>query len=235
LSGAKITQSSNTFTNIDGVSFTVGGVPAAGKNPVTLTVANDTTGTTANAQAFVDAYNKLKSTIDKMLAPGNPAGNQSAGAFAADSGVKALQTRLVDLLRPTVGGLSLASYGITAARDGTLTLDSARLTKQLANNPTGLDQLIGSASKSNPKGIAGALNTYLNQWSDVTTGQIKQRTSAADKLQTDLTKRQTNLDAQYDAAYQRYLKQFSDLQALQSTMNGNVSMFDALFSNDKSN
>jgi flagellar hook-associated protein 2 len=230
----KVTQSSNTFTNIDGVSFTVSGVPAAGKNPVTLTVANDTTGTTANAQAFVDAYNKLKSTIDKMLDPGNPASNQSAGAFAADSGVKALQTRLVDLLRPTVGGLSLASYGITATRDGTLQLDSGRLAKQLAANPDGLDQLMGSASASSPTGVLGGLNKYLNLWSDSATGQIKQRTSANTKLQSDLTKRQTDVNDKYDAAYQRYLKQFTALQTLQATMNSNVSIFDAVFGSDKS-
>jgi flagellar hook-associated protein 2 len=38
----------------------------------------------------------------------------------------------------------------------------------------------------------------------------------------------------YNSAYARYLKQYTDLQALQSTMNSNLSMFDALFGNDKS-
>jgi flagellar hook-associated protein 2 len=232
--GTKLTQGSNTFTNIDGVSLTITHAQVSGDNPVSLTVNTDSSATTANAQAFVDAYNKLKSTIDKMLAPGNPASNQSAGAFAADSGVKALQTRLVDLLRPTVGGLSLASYGITAARDGTLQLDSGRLAKQLAANPGGLDQLMGSASASSPSGVLGGLNKYLNLWSDSATGQIKQRTSANTKLQSDLSKRQTDVNDKYDAAYQRYLKQFTALQTLQATMNSNVSIFDAVFGNDKS-
>lgn len=231
--GTAVTQASNTFTNIDGVSLTVNQAQASSDKPLTLTVAGNTSGTIANVQAFVDAYNKLKTSVDGLVDAGDPSTKQAAGTFAHDSGVRALQSRLVSMLRST-GTTSLASYGIIAARDGTLSLDSTRLTKQLAINPTGLDDLIGSASASSPKGIAGALNTYLNTWSNSTSGQIKQRTDATTKLQSDLSKRQTNLDAQYDAAYQRYLKQFTELQTLQSTMNNNVSMFNALFSNDKS-
>jgi flagellar hook-associated protein 2 len=234
LNGAPVQQASNTFTNIDGVSMTFTRAQATTDKDITLKVAGDSSGTTANVQAFVDAYNKLKSAIDGMVAPGDPASNTSAGAFAHDAGIKALQSRLVSLVRPT-GTNSLASYGIIAARDGTLTLDSTRLNKQLAVNPTGLDTLIGSASSSTPSGVAGSLNTYLNQWTNSATGQLKQRTDATTKLQATLTQRQADLDAQYNSSYDRYLKQFTDLQALQSTMNSNVSMFDALFSNDKSN
>ena len=232
--GNAITNASNTFSNIDGVSMTFTRAQAVGDNPFTLTVSRDSGGTTSNVQAFVDAYNKLKSAIDDLVDAGDPANNQAAGVFAHDAGVKALQSRLVSLVRPA-GGTSLASYGITAARDGTLTLDSARLTKQLAVSPNGLDQLIGSANLTSPSGVAGGLNTYLNTWSSGASGQIKGRTEANTKLQSDLTKRQADLDMQFDAAYARYLKQFSDLQTLQSTMNSNVSMFDALFGNDKSN
>jgi len=232
-SGAAITQGSNTFTNIDGVSLTVTKAQNTGDNPIMLTVASDSNGTAANAQAFVTAYNKLKSALDSLLDPGSPTGNTTAGTFAHDSGVKVLQSQLVNLLRP-VGSLSLASYGITASRDGTLALDSAKLTRQLAINPTGLDQLMGSASASGSSGVLGALNTYLNQWSNAATGQIQERTTANTKLQSDLSKRQDELDTKYNAAYQRYLQQFTALQTLQATMNSNVSIFDAVFGSDKS-
>jgi flagellar hook-associated protein 2 len=230
----RLQQASNTFTNIDGVAFTATKAQAPGATPFTLTVGGNATGTTANVQAFVDAYNKLKSALDGLVSAGDPKNSVAAGAFAHDSGVMALRSRVVDLLRPS-GVLSLASYGITAARDGTLSLDSARLQKQLAVNPTGLDTLIGTASTSAPKGIAGALNTYLNMWSNTTTGQIQQRTDANSKLQSSLTQRQTDLDGKYDAAYQRYLKQYTALQTLQSTMQNNSSMFSSLFSSSSSN
>lgn len=229
----KIQQASNTFTNIDGVSFTATRAQTTGDAPITVTVDNDADGTASNVQAFVTAYNTLKTAIDTLVSSGDPTNSVAAGTFAKDSGVKALQTRLVDLLRPS-GTLSLASYGITAARDGTISLDTTRLDKQLASDPTGLDSLMGSAALGKSTGVAGALNTYLNAWSNASSGQIKTRTDANTKLQADLTQRQTDLDATYDSAYQRYLKQYTTLQTLQSTMQNNSSLFTSLFSDSSS-
>ena len=63
--GTAITKSSNTFADvIDGVSMTFTKAHASGDAPVTLTVGADTSGTTANVQAFVDAFNKLKATLN---------------------------------------------------------------------------------------------------------------------------------------------------------------------------
>jgi flagellar hook-associated protein 2 len=232
-SGTPIKQASNTFTNIDGVSMTFTRAQAATESDIKLSVASDSSGTVSNVQAFVDAYNKLKTAIDTLVDAGDPTNDKAAGAFAHDAGIKALQSRLVSLVRSTSTS-SLASYGIVATRDGTLSLDSTRLTKQLTANPNGLDELIGSSSSSSPSGIAGSMNTYLNLWSNSATGQLKQRTDAVTKLQSTLTQRQSDLDAQFDSAYSRYLKQFTQLQTLQSTMNSNVSLFDAIFSSDKS-
>lgn len=231
-SGTAITQASNTFSVIDGVSMTVSKAQAAGSAPVTLTVASDPAKTTANVQAFVDAYNKLKSAIDGLVSPGDPASGGAVGAFAGDSGVRALRDRLVSMVRGT-GTTSLAGYGIIANREGTLSLDSTRLTKALAANPGGLDTLIGSASLNTPSGIAGQLDTYLKVWTNSANGQINSRKDAVGKLQTSLTTRQTALDKQYDSAYARYLAQFSRLQTVQSSMSYNTSLFDALFSSAK--
>jgi flagellar hook-associated protein 2 len=231
--GTRIQQASNTFTNISGVSMTFTHAQAAGAAPVTLTVAADNSATTANVQAFIDAYNKLKKAVDGMVDPGDPSKGAASGVFAHDGGIRTLRDRLVNLLRPA-GTTSLAAYGILAARDGSLSLDSARLTKQLAVDPHGLDTLIGSSSISAPSGIAGSLNTYLNGWSNSLNGQIKQREDANSRLQSDLTSRQAMLDKQYDSAYQRYLMQFTQLQTLQSRMASNTSMFDAMFGNNKS-
>ena len=233
-SATKLQQASNTFTNIEGVAFTATRAQAPGAKPITVTVGTDSSGTAKNVQAFLDAYNKLRSALDGLVASGDPTNNVAAGAFAHDAGILALRDRISDLLRPN-GVLSLASYGIVANRDGTLGVDSTRLQKQLAVNPTGLDTLFGSASASAPSGVAGSLNTYLNKWSNSANGQIKQRADANTKLQSTLTDRQATLDSRYDSAYQRYLKQYTALQALQSTMQNNSSMFSALFTSDSSN
>lgn len=230
--GTRIQQPSNTLNVIDGVTMTLAKAQAAGSAPLTLTVGADASKTTANVQAFVDAYNKLKSAVDSLVSAGDPANGAAAGAFSADSGVRALRDRLVSLVRGT-GGTSLAGYGIIANREGTLSVDNARLTRALAANPTGLDTLIGSSASSAPTGIAGKLDTYLKMWTKSSSGQISTRKDAVTKLQSSLTNRQTNLDRQYDSAYTRYLAQFTQLQSIQSSMSYNTSLFDSLFSSSK--
>jgi flagellar hook-associated protein 2 len=231
-SGNAITQASNTFTNVDGVTMTFTRAHGATESPATLTVGTNVSATSANVQAFVDGYNKLKEAVDAMVYAGDPSKGVAGGAFAHDSGVKVLQSKLVSLLREA-GSASLAAFGIIAKREGKLELDAERLTRQMALDPKGIDKLIGSSAATASSGIAGKLNTYLKLWSGAVDGQIKQRQAATDKLQATLTKRQEELDGQYDRFYQRYLMQFTQLQSLQSQMASNTSLFDALFG-DKS-
>jgi flagellar hook-associated protein 2 len=237
--GTKVEQATNKFTAIDGVTVTMTKAQAAGAPPVTMTVGTDTDGTKKNVQAFITAYNTLKAAIDGLADAGDPENGVAAGVFAHDAGVRALRDQLVALLRPTGGTLSLSAYGITATKEGTLILDDPklkpRLMKQLAVDSTGLDKLIGSTMAGKRSGIADKLDTLLAKWSNITDGQIKQRSDSITRLQKDLTNRQTQLDAQYDSAYQRYLLQFTRLQELQGQMNSNASMFEALFGNQSKN
>jgi flagellar hook-associated protein 2 len=230
--GTAIKQASNTFTAIDGVNMTFTKAQVSGDRPLTLTIGQDDKTTVANVQAFVDAFNKLRTTLASLTKSGDTANNVSGGAFAHDGGVRALNDRLTALLRPG-GGESLASYGIIATRTGTLEVNPDRLLAQLARNPNGLDAVIGSTGASSPSGIAGDLDKYLKSWSNSVDGQIKLRREQTSTLQTRLTDRQATLDLQHKAAYDRYLKQFTDLQAMQGVMNHNVTLFDALFGNDK--
>lgn len=232
--GTKITQASNTFTNVQDVKITFTRAMMASEAPVLLTVATDSSGTAANVQTFVDAYNKLKTLIDGLASPGNPEKNIAAGIFAHDSGLNALRSSMGNALRLSIGGDSLVSYGITAQRDGSISLNTAKLTAKLATNPTGLDQLFGNNSLSSPAGVLGGLDKVLGQWSNITKGQIVQRQAATDKLQKSLVKSGERLTAQYDTAYKRFLDQFTRLQVMQEQMSKTSDMFDAMFSNNKS-
>lgn len=229
--GTALTQNSNTFTNVDGVSMTFTKAQAAGTPPVSITVGQDPEKTGANVQALVDAYNKLRTSLAKLTYSGNPEANSAAGIFSNDGGVRALQDRLVSVMRP-LSGNSLASFGIIATKDGTLELRSERLKSQLALDPGGLDKLVGSTATTGASGIAHELDKYLKVWSDSANGQIAKRKAATQELQSGQRDREALIDQQFDAAYKRYLGQFTQLQTMQNIMNSNVSLFDALFGND---
>jgi flagellar hook-associated protein 2 len=233
--GIKLQQGSNTFDAVAGVSMTFNKAMATGTAPVTVTVATDPSGTASNVQSFVDAYNTLQGVIKSLTSTGDAANNVNAAVFANDSGVRSLSDRLESLIRQSVGGVSLANYGVIADRDGSLTLDQTKLNAKLATNPTGLDGLLGTTGLTTSSGVLGALDTYVNLWTNGTNGQLKTRQDSLNTLQSSLADRQTRLDDQFNSAYSRYLTQFTTLANLQAQMANTTNLFDALFNSDTKN
>jgi flagellar hook-associated protein 2 len=245
--GEEVKQASNVFSVVDDVKFTITQAQASGATPVTMTVAADNTGTATNVQTFLTAYNALLSTIKTLTAagdhtvvePSDAAGNVAPtsgdAAFYNDAGVTSLRDRLGAALRAVTGGQSLISFGISAAKDGTLTLDTSRLNKNMAANPGKLDALFGRAGIGVDSGVLGSMNKLVSSWTSGANGYLNERKEQNGRLQSDLADRQIVLKNQFDNAYKRYLTQFTTLQQLQSTMTGTSNLFTALFSSDSDN
>ncbi|KAF7599968.1 MAG: lateral flagellar hook-associated protein 2 [Candidatus Dactylopiibacterium carminicum] len=227
--GIKLEQSSNTFTAISGVTLTL---TKASTSAITLSVDSDLSGTTANLQSFVDAYNALEKILDTLTANGSS--TTDSAAFASDSGIRALRSRLSSILRESVDGVSLMTYGITTSKDGSISLDSDKLEAALAKNPDGLDSLFGSTTKGSRSGVLGDFTTYLELWTNSTNGLIKSRKDSVERTQSRLDTRQTRIDENYERAYNRYLVQYTALQTLQTQMEYTSSIFDAYFGTSSS-
>ena len=235
--GTKIEQASNTITAIDNVSFTVTQAQAANATPVSLTVAADKSGTAANVQSFLTAYNTLLGVMNTVTAAGDRSGAGGAAVAAnaalyGDAGVAALRTRLNTALRAVTGGQSLINFGITAGRDGMLTLDAARLNRTVEADPAALDKLFGRAGLTTDSGVLGAMNKLVGSWTNAATGFLGARKDAATKQSSDITARLATVENQFNNAYKRYLAQFTALQQLQSSMTGTSNLFTALFSSN---
>lgn len=221
--GVRMQQASNTFNSIEGVSITFTRAMTTSESPLTLTVADDTTGTAANVQTFIKAYNTLRTALDSLTKAGSE--TTTAGVFASDAGVRALSSRLNSILRTEYSGVSLAQLGVKADRSGQLSLDSSRLEKALLADPDALDKVFGKASISAPTGLLGDMGKYMDQWITAGSGQIASRQNSVQILQKSLTARQTRLDTQYDSLYARYLQQFTQLQTLQAQMEQTSGLF----------
>ena len=103
--------------------------------------------------------------------------------------------------------------------------------KAMAADPSALDQLFGDSET----GLIGKFDSYLDSWLSGTGGQLKSREDSLGKIQSALSKRETDLNDQYDRMYQRYVKQFTRLQSISSEMNSTLDMLKSLFmSTDKS-
>ncbi|QEL55730.1 flagellar filament capping protein FliD [Chromobacterium paludis] len=217
--GVRMQQASNTFTNIDGVNLTVNKAMKDGDAPLQVTVSRSDSDTNANLQSFLDAYNKVFKAISDLSQPGSS--GKPGAAFADDSSVRALKGQLNTILRQSYDGITLGQLGISASRDGTLTLDSKKLGDALKASPDALDRFFSGQSQN---GALKQSGDYLDKWLNASSGLIKQRRDSGDRQQKDLDRRQDALQQQYQRLYQRYLTQFTQLQSMQDQMTQTLGM-----------
>jgi len=164
-----ITSPSNT---VDGVipGVTLNLLQANPTQPVTVTVANDSSGATAAVQNFVTAYNAVIDDINQ-----NDSYNKStnaAGDLLGNFTVENLSQALGNALTQTVGSVNpklnnLANIGLTFNDTGDLQFDSTQLQKVIngqvpgvsASDVKALFALTGSSTNTGISFVLGGANT----------------------------------------------------------------------------
>lgn len=122
--------------------------------PTKVTVSRDTSSVSAAVEGFVKAYNELASTIKTLTA--YDAKTKVAGTLIGDSAVRSVQSQVRGVLNTAIRDLngestSLSSLGVSFQKDGTLKLDSAKLTAAVNSDSTrvaGLFAAVGKAEDS---------------------------------------------------------------------------------------
>ncbi|HGF0768936.1 TPA: flagellar filament capping protein FliD [Kluyvera georgiana] len=211
-------SSSNTLDQlVDGVSIKLTSTTESGK-PLVITVDTDSTETKNQIQAFLDAYNTLRSSISDLTATGTNA--DSRGAFAGDAGISSLTSELSNLLRGTFGDQNMSKFGISADKDGKLSIDSDVLEKQLKNDPQTVAQFFNGND-----GLIKKMDKSLDKYLSTSSGLLKGRQETLDRQQTEIDTKTEKMNTRYESSYNRYLKQFTQLQSLMTQMNNTMSMF----------
>lgn len=149
LDGVELTRPANSFADlIPGVQIDL--KSARPGTIVSVGLARPTAAITQGVQDFVAAYNELHAMIAEATKAG--AAGES-GALRGDLGVRALERQLGKL--PTqilssagTGPHTLAEIGVRTNRDGTLSLDAARLQTRLADDPDGVEALFNPGQYS---------------------------------------------------------------------------------------
>jgi flagellar hook-associated protein 2 len=165
-------------------------------------------------EEYVGAYNQLRSGLNTATAAG--ANTSAAGPLAGDSGVRDMMRRLSSLtgtaLAPDGPFTSLADIGVSTNRDGTLTLNSARLDAAIAQDPAAVTAMLNPSEPSETRpGLAGALKSvtdYLNG-SD---GPLATSTGGYDKLKASLQKQLDALDTSMSAYQERLTSVYTAMQ-----------------------
>lgn len=150
VNGISIASASNTVTGaIQGVSLNLSKVGST-----SISVSANTTAVQTSITSFVKAYNDLNTTIKNLTA--YDATTKKAGLLLGDSTTQSVQDQIRRTLSTAVNGLSggvtsLTQIGITFQKDGSLAIDSGKLTTALSTKFTdvgGLFASLGSSSDS---------------------------------------------------------------------------------------
>ncbi|BAN49938.1 flagellar filament capping protein FliD [Metapseudomonas resinovorans] len=218
--GMLLTNASNTFDSlIDGVSLTFNQTHKSGDQPLQVDIGQDQAGTSDQVKKFVDAFNTLMGTFDTLTASGGEDGS-TRGVLAGDSGVRAIESMLNQLVRKEFGGATLINFGISADRNGKLSIDAARFEKAVAADPQGLEQLFRDKDS-----LLDSVDKSLSVYTSSVNGLMKNR---KESLNLNLKRVDQQFDAiekQYDNYYNRYLKQYTSMMQIMDSMSQTSGMF----------
>jgi len=144
--GITVASPKNTLSDaLEGVSLTL-----AKEGSTTLTVSRDTTGAVAAVQGFIKAYNDLHKLV--QAASAYDADKKQGGILLGDATLRGIQNGLRTALGQSITGSgnasTLASIGVSFQRDGTLALDTTKLTAALGDPNSNVSAFFASGGRA---------------------------------------------------------------------------------------
>lgn len=215
VAGYPTTSATNSVTGvIDGVTLNL--VGAEDNTTVTVEVGYNKAAAKDKVNAFVTAYNSLRSMLTRL--GGYDAASGTAGPMLGDSLLSSIDSEIRRTLSNPVEEAgaavqTLAQIGITTQKDGTLAVDATKLDNALANNFDGVSRLFGNAET----GVAAKLHSQIADRIADGAG-IDTRNDSLQKELKALEKKKTDIDLRMTMVQQTYLKQFTRLDTLLSSL-----------------
>ncbi|MGF1779211.1 flagellar filament capping protein FliD [Vibrio nomapromontoriensis] len=218
-SGLKLENSSNTFTGvIDGVDLTVTKAQSIGEQPLTMEIGADSEATKEQVNGFIDAYNTLVSTLDQYTQIGGE--DSERGVLAGDATLRSIESQLSGLVRGEYEGLRLSQVGLEIDRYGKMTLDSDKFEQAQKTNGAALEAMFNG--KNN---LLDNIDNMIDPYLSFSSGLLKGRKDGLQQSLDRIDDKQAGLDRKYDMTYNRYLKQFTQMNTIMNQMNQTMSMF----------
>jgi len=193
-------QSNNDDKTINGSVITLKKVSQEGMENIKLSLEPDMDGLANNISAFIDEFNALIKFIDENAKAtikeetdeitGKKNSQRVVGAFTGEANISSLRENLKQMLTRTIDEIagtkgngfstlysSAASIGITTQRDGSISVDKAKLTKALNADFEGVRKLFTTNSFSDTPGFSVG-NYNKNSTTgiyeiDAATGEVK--------------------------------------------------------------
>ncbi len=212
--GVAVERASNTVSDlVTGVKLQLAGTSTA---PVSLTSTSPTSALSSAVSDFVDTYNQVLAAVQAQTDPKTGALARDPAATSLLRSLKALtsQVLLTGGNAETNGPTRLSELGIGTNKDGTLSVNTATLTRQLANFPASVEAMFSSA---NSTGIGATLDALSTNAISTVTG-LGASTATYTAAQSTVSDQQTALTTAESTETTR-------LTQLYSAMNSKVAAY----------
>jgi flagellar hook-associated protein 2 len=204
--GINVTSATNQIANaIPGVTFAV---TQPTTSPATIKVAGDPTGMEQNVQAFVTAYNAAVSSGHAAAGFGTQTATNTLlqGDQAIDSSLDQLGSLIGEAVPGTSGVYTtLGSVGIALNTDGTLSLDSTKLSAAIAADPVSVQRLFVTDASNGSQGVMAAIGSAIDSMTTGAGAPLQAELNAFSSHNQDLTNDIGNLQQQ-STDYQKQLQ-----------------------------
>jgi flagellar hook-associated protein 2 len=207
--GLEVKSRKNEVANvIPGVTISLKGESKALQD---VTFNRDVAGTLGNLQKFVDAYNGVATVLQENLRPESGTDKET---LVSGSVVRNLQSRLQGLLSTTLqtGGAvqTLGDAGVKLGKDGTISIDKAKLEKALTADPKGIDGLFSKATT----GLGESIDKLVRSHTSSLGGALHERKSALQGELKRIDARSEKIKEHLESTRERLVKQFSAMEQM---------------------
>ncbi|PLC59841.1 flagellar filament capping protein FliD [Photobacterium carnosum] len=223
-----VTLDLKKLTGTSGVTPDPNGTNDIDVKSVKITIESDEKSTKDSLKSFVDSYNSLTGTIDKLTgfdADKKPDDPNRAGALNGDSLTRSVSTQMRNLLNEPIeinGKLyQMSDFGISIQRDGTLELeeDSDKLDDIISENFA----VIGQFFAKEDSGFLAKADKLLDSFTDKTDGSLSVKEDTLKERQKSLDDDMTDLNKRMVAYEDRTYKQFLAMDEAIGQMNNQLS------------
>lgn len=208
-----ITRSSNTITDaIAGVTLTL--TKTTGVGTVAVNVSRDAGAVKTSIKALTTAYNEVVKFINERNT--YDITTKEGGIFFNEPTVRTVLSQLRNALSSSVPGLttytSVGEVGFKTERDGTVTIEDAKLDAALSSNYTAVKSLF--INQTGSAGIAQLVTNAVDALDDIEAGAVTLRKGNLTEQISDIIDdiaRKEDIVSQYE---ERLRRQFAALDGL---------------------
>lgn len=204
-------------------------VAADDKKAITVTVAQDQAGVTANIKKFVDAYNNLIKTTNSLTSVTKVGddGKPLTGGLVGDSSVRSILSGIQNEL-VSVGGSDgvrmLSDLGITTQKDGTLGIDNDKLKTALESNFDAVGKFF-----TGDTGLMKRLDSRVEGFNQ-TGGILAQRVTGLETTNADIKAQREKLALRIESMTARLYAQFNAMDTMVAQLSNTSSWLESTLS-----